>query len=104
VIRVGFSGLAIKFLQAEDPEDVLPNKPAKGSKVGLDLYCYVENWDSFNQLYDEFKSKGAKIAIEPWMDQVNSPWKEFAIYDLDYYCIVFGGTNKSNPPKWRLGY
>lgn len=92
-IRDGFTGLAVKLLQAESPEDVRPNKPAKGSKVGFDLYCYVEDWNSLDQLYHEFKDKGVAIRIEPWIDEANGPWKEFAILDLDNYCIAFGGTN-----------
>ena len=92
-IRDGFTGLAIKLLQAESPEDVRPNKPAKGSEVGFDLYCYVEDWNSLDQLYHEFKDKGVKIRIEPWIDEANGPWKEFAILDLNNYCIAFGGTN-----------
>jgi lactoylglutathione lyase len=96
VIRDGFTGLAIKLLQAETPEDVVPNKPAKGEKVGFDVYCYVENWDELDQLYHEFLANGAKIAIEPWIDPENGPWKEFAIHDVDHYCIAFGGTNQVN--------
>ncbi|MBM7660162.1 catechol 2,3-dioxygenase-like lactoylglutathione lyase family enzyme [Bacillus mesophilus] len=66
VIRDGFTGLGIKLLQANSPEDVQPNKPSKSSTNGYDLYCYVENWTELNHLYEEFKDKGAQIAIEPW--------------------------------------
>jgi catechol 2,3-dioxygenase-like lactoylglutathione lyase family enzyme len=96
VIRDGFTGLAIKLLQANSPEDVSPNKPAKGDKqTGFDIYCYVENWAALDELYAEFKEKGARIVIEPWIDSDSGPWKEFAIVDSDNYCIAFGGTNKS---------
>lgn len=94
VIRDGFSGLGIKLLQAESPQDVCPNKPAKGTNVSFDLYCYVENWKALDELYDEYKLKGANIVIEPWIDEENGPWKEFAIKDLDHYCIAFGGTDQ----------
>ncbi len=59
VIRDGFTGLAIKLLEARDPEDVRPNPPAAGDKHGFDVYCYVEDWKSLDELYNEFKGKGA---------------------------------------------
>lgn len=92
-IRDGFSGLAIKLLEASDPKEVRPNPPAAGEQQGFDLYCYVEDWNSLDELYQEFKEKGAQIAIEPWVDENNGPWKEFAVKDLDGYCIAFGGTD-----------
>ncbi|WHX41840.1 VOC family protein [Mesobacillus sp. AQ2] len=95
VIRDGFTGLGIKLLEASDPKDVRPNPPPKGSDIGIDLYCYVEDWKALDELYHEFKSKGAPIVIEPWVDENNGPWKEFAIKDLDDYCIAFGGTDGS---------
>lgn len=64
-IRDGFTGLALKLLQAQSLEDVCPNKPAKNSQMGIDVYCYVENWKALDELYHEFKSKGAKITLEP---------------------------------------
>lgn len=93
VIRDDFTGLAIKLLQANDPKDVRPNPPAKGADHGFDVYCYVEDWQSLDELYLEFKEKGAAIVIEPWVDENNGPWKEFAVKDLDGYCIGFGGTD-----------
>jgi lactoylglutathione lyase len=97
VIRDGFSGLGIKLLQANSPEDVRPNKAAKGYTQPVpDVYCYVENWTALDELYAEFKEKGARIAVEPWIDEEAGPWKEFAIVDPDNYCIAFGGTNKNN--------
>jgi lactoylglutathione lyase len=92
-IRDGFSGLAIKLLQASDLKEVRPNPPAAGEKQGVDLYCYIEDWNSLDELYHEFKEKGAQIAIKPWVDENNGPWKEFAVKDLDGYCIAFGGTD-----------
>ncbi|MBS8262988.1 VOC family protein [Mesobacillus boroniphilus] len=93
VVRDGFTGLAIKLLEASDPKEVRPNPPAAGDKHGFDLYCYVENWNSLDELYHEFNEKGAQIAIQPWVDENNGPWKEFAVKDLDGYCIAFGGTD-----------
>ncbi|WP_102261784.1 VOC family protein [Mesobacillus jeotgali] len=92
-IRDGFSGLAIKLLQARDPKEVRPNPPAAGDKQGIDLYCYIEDWNSLDELYHEFNEKGAEIAIHPWVDENNGPWKEFAVKDPDGYCIAFGGTD-----------
>lgn len=93
VIRDGFTGLGIKLVEARDPRDVRPNPPAKGMEHGFDLYCYVENWESLDELYHEFNEKGAEIAVQPWVDEHNGPWKEFAVKDLDGYCIAFGGTD-----------
>jgi lactoylglutathione lyase len=95
VIRDGFTGLGLKLLQANSPKDVQPNKPAKGSNVAYDVYCYVENWSALDELYEEFRKKGANIAIEPWIDENAGPWKEFVIKDIDNYCIAFGGTDKN---------
>ncbi|WP_062239045.1 VOC family protein [Fictibacillus sp. FJAT-27399] len=97
VIRDGFSGLGIKLLQANSPGDVQPNKPAKGTNTAFDVYCYVEDWSSLDELYKEFRENGAMITIEPWIDHSAGPWKEFAIKDIDNYCIGFGGTNKKLP-------
>jgi lactoylglutathione lyase len=93
-IRDGFTGLGVKLLQANSPEDVQPNKPAKGYKLpASDIYCYVENWTALDELFIEFKANGAKVVLEPWIDPNSGPWKEFAIVDPDNYCIAFGGTN-----------
>lgn len=94
VIRDGFTGLGIKLIQADTKEEVRPNRlAAKNKKTIPDIYCYVENWDTLEELYEEFKSNGAKVVIEPWVDQEGGPWKEFAVVDPDEYCIAFGGTN-----------
>lgn len=95
VIRDEFTGLALKLLQADSSNDVQPNKPAKGATVGIDVYCYVENWTALDALYEEFRNNGVSFAVEPWIDEEAGPWKEFVIKDLDDYCIAFGGTNKN---------
>jgi|GEM_PF-6757278 len=70
-IRDGFTGLGVKLLQANSPEDVCPNKPAKEARQSTyDIYCYVENWTALDELYAEFKENGAKIVIEPWIDLI----------------------------------
>jgi lactoylglutathione lyase len=93
-IRDGFTGLGIKLIQADRNEDVQPNGITQKNNNHIpDIYCYVENWSALDELYEEFKSKGAKVVIEPWIDQEGGPWKEFAIVDPDEYCIAFGGTN-----------
>lgn len=92
-IRDGFTGLGLKLLQANSPEDVQPYKLAKGySHPVPDIYCYVENWTALDELYEEFKANGATVVIEPWINLKSGPWKEFAIVDPDHYCIAFGGT------------
>jgi lactoylglutathione lyase len=96
-IRDGFTGLGIKLIQAEIKEVVQPNGLAKENNKPIpDIYCYVQNWDALEELYNEFTSKGAKVVIEPWIDEGGGPWKEFAIVDPDEYCIAFGGTNGQN--------
>jgi catechol 2,3-dioxygenase-like lactoylglutathione lyase family enzyme len=66
VIRDGFTGLAIKLLQANSLEDVRPNRCAREyNRTAPDVYCYVENWTALDELYAEFKEKGARIVIEP---------------------------------------
>ncbi|KAA0547160.1 VOC family protein [Bacillus sp. BGMRC 2118] len=93
-IRDGFTGLGMKLIQAESKDDVHPNGlERKNNNPIPDIYCYVENWVALDELYEEFKSKGAKVVIEPWIDNEGGPWKEFAIVDPDEYCIAFGGTN-----------
>jgi lactoylglutathione lyase len=94
-IRNGFTGLGVKLLQANSPEDIQPNKSAKGYEgPAPDIYCYVENWVALDELYEEFKTKKAKIIVEPWIDPNSGPWKEFVIVDPDNYAIAFGGTNE----------
>lgn len=93
VIRDGFTGLGLKLLQANSHEDIQPNKPAKGSTLGFDVYCYVENWKALENLYEEFKAKGVEFALDMRVDESAGPWKEFAIKDIDNYCIAFGGTD-----------
>lgn len=84
-----------KLIQADTKEEVRPNRLAGENRNPIpDIYCYVEHWDALEELYEEFKSNGAKVVIEPWVDQGGGHWKEFAGVDPDEYCIAFGGTNR----------
>ena len=90
--------------QAEYPEDVRPNKKARGLSYpknwdgppsGWDSYAYT-NWDRIDALLEQFQRTGAIIHYEmKHEDQGDMLWKEFAIRDLDGYVIVIGaGTTK----------
>lgn len=92
--RDGLNGLAVKLEQAASPADVRPNRPPKGSDRAIDIYAYVTDWRALDALYDEFRAKGVTIAWEPWIAPDGGPWKEFAIRDLNGYCIAFGGVEK----------
>ncbi|CAK4870511.1 unnamed protein product [Aphanomyces euteiches] len=87
-LRYGLSGLAFKLLQAESPEDIRPNRAAKGSEHVWDVYAYVEVLEN---LYEELKSSGAIFAYELLIQEFDwGTWKEFAVKDPDGYVIGFG--------------
>ncbi|GAA4855174.1 hypothetical protein GCM10023310_37630 [Paenibacillus vulneris] len=92
-VKDGLHGLALKLLQAGDASAVRPNPPAKGSSIGVDVYAYVEHWDALDQMYNDFRTKGAKIAKEPVIYPDQGPWKEFIVEDPDGYHLAFGGIN-----------
>lgn len=91
--RDGLQGLALKLLQSPVGSAASPNLPEQGSDTGVDVYAYVENWTALDQLYTEFKSKGAKIAREPVIYAEGGPWKEFIVEDPDGYHLAFGGID-----------
>jgi catechol 2,3-dioxygenase-like lactoylglutathione lyase family enzyme len=91
--RDGLSALALKLQQAAEPSSVRPNPPESGSDTGVDIYAYVENWTALDQLYREFRSKGAVIAREPVVYADGGPWKEFVVADPDGYHLAFGGVD-----------
>lgn len=91
--RDGLQGLALKLLQSPAGRGATPNLPEQGSDTGVDVYAYVENWTALDQLYTEFKSKGAEIAREPLIYAEGGPWKEFIIEDPDGYHLAFGGID-----------
>ncbi|MDR0271243.1 sigma-70 family RNA polymerase sigma factor [Paenibacillus sp.] len=95
-------GVGFLLQQAAGPGDVRPNnKPAKnsypqdwpGPPTSWDTYAYSD-YEGVQSLYEEFVSRGAKIAYAPQIEDMgDKKWKEFAVKDLDGYVIVFGGGN-----------
>ncbi|GIN84927.1 hypothetical protein J6TS2_13130 [Heyndrickxia sporothermodurans] len=82
-------GLGFKLIQAEDINDIKPNKGT------WNTYAYVENFQSLDALYEEFISNGAIIDSEPIISEFEwGSWKEFSIKDLDGYSIGFGSAKK----------
>lgn len=57
------------------------------------MQVYTENWTQLDALYEEFRSKGAIISVEPVIYAEGGPWKEFVIEDPDGYHFAFGGTD-----------
>ncbi|OBZ13769.1 hypothetical protein [Bacillus sp. FJAT-26390] len=49
--------------------------------------------DQLVSLYEEFRSKGAIISVEPLIYADGGPWKEFVIEDPDGYHFAFGGMD-----------
>ncbi|SDE44113.1 Catechol 2,3-dioxygenase [Paenibacillus sp. UNCCL117] len=81
--------LGFKLIQAEDPEDVRPNKGA------WNTYAYVKSHGELDALYQELRSGGAIIAAEPQVTEHDwGSWKEFSVRDPDGYIIGFGSGNK----------
>jgi lactoylglutathione lyase len=88
--------LGFKLIQANHIEDVNPNKPGKNQNVSWDTYAYVETHNKLDELYKEFKEKGAQITQEPIISEADwGSWKEFAIKDPDNYVIAFGSGKKN---------
>ncbi|SFC56356.1 VOC family protein [Bacillus sp. UNCCL81] len=78
-------GLGFKLIQANNKEDVNPNKGT------WNTYAYVNNFDELNLLFDELKTNGAIIVTEPELSEFEwGVWKEFSVRDLDGYVIGFG--------------
>ncbi|WP_224725029.1 VOC family protein [Paenibacillus vietnamensis] len=94
-VRDGLNGLALKLHQAPGSSPVNPNSPEPGSDIGIDVYAYVENWTALDELFREFKAKGAIIAREPVVYAEGGPWKEFIVEDPDGYHLAFGGIDGS---------
>ncbi|WP_258171021.1 VOC family protein [Paenibacillus sp. R14(2021)] len=84
-------GLGFKFIQAQDPADVRPNKGT------WNTYAYVKTHEELDQLYAEFEASGAIIVSEPYVTEHDwGAWKEFSIQDPDAYVIGFGSGSKSS--------
>ncbi|MEV5026868.1 VOC family protein [Paenibacillus sp. LPE1-1-1.1] len=90
--RGGLNGIALKLFQAADPADVRPNRPPAGGGYAVDVQVYTNTWAQLDALYEEFRSKGAVVAVEPVIYTDGGPWKEFVIMDTDGYHFAFGGT------------
>jgi len=89
VVRDGF-GLGFKLIQAEDVGEVRPNKET------WNTYAYVKDFTSLDALYEEFKSNGAIIELEPVVSEFDwGSWKEFTVKDPDGYKIGFGSGVKA---------
>ncbi|REE67957.1 glyoxalase/bleomycin resistance protein/dioxygenase superfamily protein [Paenibacillus taihuensis] len=87
-IRDNF-GLGFKLIQAQNPEDVRPNKGT------WNTYAYVQTHEELDALYGEFKANGAIIASEPVVTEHDwGAWKDFSVRDLDGYVIGFGSGKK----------
>jgi len=55
-------------------EDVKPNQAPAGGGYAVDVQVYTENWAQHESLYEEFRSKGAVIAVEPIIYEGGGPW------------------------------
>lgn len=87
-VRDGF-GLGFKLIQAEDPQDVRPNKGT------WNTYAYVHDFEALDELYAELRANGAIITEEPVVTEMGwGAWKEFAVSDPDGYRIGFGAAKK----------
>ncbi|MCM3627571.1 VOC family protein [Paenibacillus glycanilyticus] len=88
VVRDDF-GLGFKLIQAENKQDVRPNKGA------WNTYAYVQTQQDLDVLYAELQANGADIAAEPVVTEHEwGVWKEFSVQDPDGYIIGFGSGNK----------
>ncbi|WP_248924363.1 VOC family protein [Paenibacillus hamazuiensis] len=94
--RGGLHGVALKLYQAPDVSAVRPNPPAAGHAYAVDVQVYTETWAQLDALYEEFRSKGARISVEPTIYPGGGPWKEFVVEDPDGYHLAFGGTDGRN--------
>jgi catechol 2,3-dioxygenase-like lactoylglutathione lyase family enzyme len=84
-------GLGFKLIQANNKEDVCPNKGT------WNVYAYVHDHDGLDLLLEELTTNGAEIAYGPIISEQDwGVWKEFAIKDLDGYLIGFGSGRKNN--------
>lgn len=77
-------GLMMIFHESEKTDAIVPNYPVHGENA-VNVYAMVEGIDN---LYDEFKAKGALFQYE--LRSNNYQMKEFAIKDPQGYTIGFG--------------
>lgn len=93
VERGGLEGVALKLFQAAEPSDVKPNPRPSGGGYAVDIQVYTDTWAQLDALCEEFRSKSAVIAVEPFIIPEGGPWKEFVVKDLDGYHLAFGGID-----------
>ncbi|RCW49485.1 VOC family protein [Paenibacillus prosopidis] len=77
-------GLMMIFHESEEADAIVPNYPVHGENA-VNVYAMVEGIDN---LYAEFKSKGALFQYE--LRTNNFQMKEFAIKDPQGYTVGFG--------------
>ncbi|MGM0883251.1 MAG: VOC family protein [Bacillota bacterium] len=77
-------GLMMIFHESKEADAIVPNYPVHGENA-VNVYAMVEGIDN---LYAEFKSKGALFQYE--LRTNNYQMKEFAIKDPQGYTIGFG--------------
>jgi len=75
--------IVFMLCQAEDKTRIHPNG---GAEESWDAHVWVRDAD---HLFEEFRSKGARIAYEPLTRTLYGS-REFAVRDLDGYVIAFG--------------
>lgn len=78
-------GLFLLMYEADNNRDINPISNIPGGPP-WDILVYT---NSQEELYEEFKAKGAIFASE--LNISESGWKEFIVQDLDGYKIGFGG-------------
>ncbi len=69
-----------------------PNPAPQGGGYAVDVQVYTDKWAQLDSLYEEFRSKGAVIAVEPSIYEDGGPWKEFVVQDLDGYNFAVRGN------------
>ena len=85
--------LGFKLLQANENQAISPNSTE--DEVVWDAYAYPDDFATLENLYHEWKQKGAPIVQEMAEYEFDwGTWKEFAIQDPDGYVLGIGSGNK----------
>jgi len=77
-------GLTLIFHETKNKDYITPNFPNHGD-ISLDVFSMVDNIEA---LYEDFKTRGARIQYELKTNEYNM--REFAIIDPQGYTIGFG--------------
>ena len=80
-------GVVVMLSRTADPSIIRPNARARGDD-SWDAYVWVADADA---LFAEVSGRGARIAYAPCTQEEYGN-REFAVTDLDGYCIAFGST------------